>query len=810
MFLKRLFQLIYRIEKQTPQAIEEFKQLEDTLQTLTQIIQDDKDSENFKEFAEAFLAWAKAVNKRLGIEESIPENPDNSSAKPSEQEKAEETPETPKTEDSSQEPPAETDKEENKDELTPDAPETSTTGKEEIKEESKTEASDNSDSLKDTIGDWLQVDLSTTSGDTNKKLLQEALNTGRNVKIKHSGTYPLTPSVLIKSQTLDLNFSAIRINARKHKGGLFYLSGNNPILIRGEICGSFDEPSAPLNDSNFFEGESLVSPYSYAYSNAEIHNLKLHHCWGYAVAERTDEQIASLLGLPAGQTNMAARCYVYLDTSGAKKESSSGYLGGQLLPTSEGYLYRTEKLDLTENLSSMPQKMRGPSRKYKYIDASNGLGYFRIISDRPIEYEFTLSSGQTYRTSQLQGKAVEIPEGAVGVSVTTYCKSKDAGNWGIGLDKRVGYVIYLTNEVGGLTVTDCAMRFNSSLGMCGTSLGPTYVKNCQSYGNGRPDADSKPSHTTVGFIDIEDNPTCYVSLENITSDLETNGAMLGAVSAYVNNWKGSTITIYRGLGATVENSDAYIGLFSDDTPTPLLIKNSIIRGQTSNKLPPQVTTANCTFYNCPVRTSGDTYGTYIYSNSYTSAGNALTQKAIAHINTAGGLTADGFSPLEASDLSLTINGSADTPLGKWRPIIATGDCYDISVDDTIYPNGHTVAYTKFTPGKYKHPYRTDTMFGIFSNCVFNLDKREFCTVGFHMYDKTIEFDSCVIHNAKNPLFGRNGTTAFGVGKGVKLIFKSCVIDNKNNICVTRANTPGIATAGLPTIEFVDCTFTADV
>lgn len=190
MFLKRLFQLIYRIEKQTPQAIEEFKQLEDTLQTLTQIIQDDKDSENYKEFAEAFLAWAKAVNKRLGIEEPIPENPDNSSTKPSEQEKAEGTPETPKTEDSSQEPPAETDKEENKDELTPNIPKTPTTGKEEIKEESKTDASDNSDSLKDTIGDWLLVDLSTTSGDTNKKLLQEALNTGRNVKIKHSGTYP--------------------------------------------------------------------------------------------------------------------------------------------------------------------------------------------------------------------------------------------------------------------------------------------------------------------------------------------------------------------------------------------------------------------------------------------------------------------------------------------------------------------------------------------------------------------------------------------------------------------------------------------
>lgn len=31
-------------------------------------------------------------------------------------------------------------------------------------------------------------------------------------------------------------------------------------------------------------------------------------------------------------------------------------------------------------------------------------------------------------------------------------------------------------------------------------------------------------------------------------------------------------------------------------------------------------------------------------------------------------------------------------------------------------------------------------------------------------------------------------------------------DKKDNICVTRENTPGIATSGVPTIEFIDCTF----
>ena len=98
------------------------------------------------------------------------------------------------------------------------------------------------------------------------------------------------------------------------------------------------------------------------------------------------------------------------------------------------------------------------------------------------------------------------------------------------------------------------------------------------------------------------------------------------------------------------------------------------------------------------------------------------------------------------------------------------------------------------------------MFGVFEDCDFDLSKREFCTVGKHMYDKPLEFNSCTIHNANNPLFGRNGTAAFGVGKGTVIVFKNCTIDKKDNICVTRANTPGIATSGAPTIEFIDCTF----
>lgn len=655
------------------------------------------------------------------------------------------------------------------------------------------------------------IELSTTDGNANKAALQSALNTGSAIKILAPGTYPLTPPVLIKSQTLDLNGSTIKLNGRKYSGALFFLSGERPSIQNGTIQGSFDEPAVPLSDPNFFEGESLIGLYTYAYSNAKISNLKLHHSWGYAVCEKTNAEAAALLGLPDGQTAAMARCYVYLNRTTAGKESKPGYLGGQMSTTATGdYVYETAKMDLTSALSTMVPRLRGPQTNYQYISASNGLGYFRIISDRRIEYEFTVpgESEPVCRTA-LQGEAVYIPDGAIDVSVTTYCKASNASDWkiGEGADARdVGYVIYLSNYVGGLDVQNCEMSFNSSLGMCGTSLGPTYIKNCTSIGNGRLNRDSKPSHTTVGFIDIEDNPTCFVSLENITSDLETNGAMLGAVTASVKNWRGGTVIIYRGLSASVENSDAYIGLFSNDTPTELIIRNSIIRGMTVNKLPDSVQTEHCTFYNCPVRSANDSDGKYVYSNTYTSAGSALTGLVNIYLKTPGGWNGAGLSTLEGSHTQLFINGSEDTPLGEWKPMIATGDCFGLQVDDTIYPNGFTIYGAKIAPGQYRHPAKVDAMFGVFKGCDFDLSKREFCTVGKHMYDKSLEFNSCTIHNANNPLFGRNGTAAFGVGKGTVIVFKNCTIDKKDNICVTRANTLGIATAGVPTIEFIDCTF----
>ena len=775
MFLKRLIQFLFQIDSAASST--DKQQAEAALSQVSAALQAESNlSEDTKV---ALLTWARTIQNKLY---DVPSKTDTDTDAPTETTPEPEAPSTNPDPDSNTETHPEP------------APEPIPTPAPEVEKDP-----------------FQYVELSATDGNANKVTLQSALNTGSAIKILAPGTYPLTPPVLIKSQTLDLNGSTITLNGRKYGGALFFLSGERPSIQNGTIQGSFDEPAVPLSDPNFFEGESLIGLYSYAYSNAKISNLKLHHSWGYAVCERTNAEAAALLGLPDEQTAAMARCYVYLNRTTAGNESKPGYLGGQMSTTATGdYVYKTAKMDLTPALSSMAPKLRGPQTNYQYISASNGLGYFRIISDRRIEYEFTVpGEPEPVCRTALQGEAVRIPDGAIDVSVTTYCKASNASYWkiGEGADVRdVGYVIYLSNYVGGLDVQNCEMSFNSSLGMCGTSLGATYVKNCTSIGNGRLNRDSKPSHTTVGFIDIEDNPTCFVSLENITSDLETNGAMLGAVTASVKNWRGSTIIIYRGLSALVENSDAYIGLFSNDTPTELIIRNSTIRGATVNKLPDSVQTEHCTFYNYPIRTVNDSDGKYVYSNTYTSAGSALTGLVNIYLKTPGGWNGSGLSTLEGSHAQLFINGSEDTPLGKWKPMMATGDCFGLQVDDTIYPNGFTIHGAKIAPGQYRHPAKVDAMFGVFEGCDFDLSKREFCTVGKHMYDKPLEFNSCTIHNANNPLFGRNGTAAFGVGRGTVIVFKNCIIDKKDNICVTRANTPGIATAGVPTIEFMDCTF----
>ena len=654
------------------------------------------------------------------------------------------------------------------------------------------------------IDDYYLVTLSETDGDANKTTLQEALNNHEKVRIK-TGTYPLTPSVVVNSGILDLGNSIITSTASKFSGGLICLAGDNPTVQNGELAGNFHEKSPGIGSEDFFENESLVSPVTAAYTNALVENVKMHNCWGYAVSERgaIDQKKLARIGIPDETNN-----YVY--------PTNSTYYGSTVTKGEDNWWTCTSvELPLSKFAGTPP---------LKYVFAQNGLGYYRIISDTQASYTFTLEDGSKQVFEDWQGMPIEIPTGAVSLSIAVRWKP-DNTNWHSsttveddGTVKRhyKGYTVRFSDYAGGLTVRNCKTYYNSSLGMTGGLTGVTLAENCESWGQGHPEEGVSDSQTTIGFIDVEDVVTSLVILRNCTSRDELNFAMLGACRTIIEGCtaEGKAV-IYRGVTASITNTDAPIGTFSLDTTTPTEVTNCIIRSATSNKLSKVVKTTDCTFYNIPVRPAEhDTNGTYIYTKfvqvempdgtRVTGAGDIIGIRKKLKISAqmlpdsmwnAPTLFAK-FAPQDGSDVQITCNNSGEIEAQTYG-LKATGDCYGVTLDDTLFPSGHTIKNCVFTPGNYKHWAKPAEMYGTFENCTFNLDSRAFYIPSAHMYDKRVIFRNCIIHNTDNYLFGFRGN--IGIGRGTELIFENCIIDNTDKIAATRANTPGIATAGVPTI-----------
>ena len=667
---------------------------------------------------------------------------------------------------------------------------------------------------------WYTVTLSETDGDYNKTTLQDALDNHKNVIIA-TGTYPLTPSVTVTSGTLDLGNSVITSTASKYSGGLICLAGENPVVQNGELAGNFHEKSPSLYiivngekviNPEFFEGESLVSPVANGHTNSTVENVRLHNCWGYAISERgtIGWDNAFFIGIPDENCN-----YVYSGST-AKTGATAG---STVTQTDSGWSCTTVDMPL-DTLAGTP--------RLKYVYVQGGLAYYRVISDDKVDFTFTLSDGSKTTVSAWQGMPVEIPTDAAYVSVTLKWNSGNTG-WKSsvttnkdGTTTRTYKKVYIraTDYAGGLTVRNCKTYYNSSLGMTGTLTGATIAENCESWGNGHPEEGVANSQTTVGFIDIEDNVTPYITLRNCTSKDDLNFAMLGALHMTVENCTadGATI-IYRGIDATVTDTDSPIGTFSMSVTTPITVTNCIIRSSTVNKLSSYMKTSDCTFYNVAVRAANDTNGTYIYTNAYCTttlsdessegAGDAIIINGIGNLNGKIACTIDSriggsgcllptytLAADEGSSVKIACNesrkGSESTAIG----VTASGNCSGIQIDDTFLPNGNTVSDSTFTPGTYTCLVTPQKMFGTFENCTFNLDNSAFATASTHMYDKKVVFKNCEIHNLNNYLF--DGASGYGVGSGTELVFENCLIDDTKQIAKTSENAT-VSTSGTPTI-----------
>ena len=218
MFLKRLIQLLFQIDSAASST--DKQQAEAALSQVSAALQAESNlSEDTKV---ALLTWARTIHNKLY---DVPSKTDTDTDAP-----AETTPEPAV-------PPTNPDPDSNTETHPKPAPEPIPTPVPEVGKDP-----------------FQYVELSATDGNANKVTLQSALNTGSAIKILTPGTYPLTPPVLIKSQTLDLNGSTIKLNGRKYGGALFFLSGERPSIQNGTIQGSFDEPAVSLSDPNFFEG----------------------------------------------------------------------------------------------------------------------------------------------------------------------------------------------------------------------------------------------------------------------------------------------------------------------------------------------------------------------------------------------------------------------------------------------------------------------------------------------------------------------------------------------------------------------------
>ena len=187
MFLKRLIQFLSQID--SAMSSKDRQQAEELLTKLSETLQAEPDLSG--QTKTAFLAWMRTIQTKLY----------GSSSK------------TGTDTEASTEPDVSTD-------IGPDS-DTETEVKPEISKPDPAPdvrpAPSTSIAPETTKDQFHYVELSATDGDANKISLQTALNIGADIKIRIPGTYPVTPPVLIKSQTLDLNNSTIKLNGRKYR-----------------------------------------------------------------------------------------------------------------------------------------------------------------------------------------------------------------------------------------------------------------------------------------------------------------------------------------------------------------------------------------------------------------------------------------------------------------------------------------------------------------------------------------------------------------------------------------------------------------
>lgn len=601
------------------------------------------------------------------------------------------------------------------------------------------------------FGDGL-LTLSTTDAAANLATLNAALAKG-DVKLKR-GNYPLTPGVLVDNVTLDLNGSCLTSSVRTSTG-LITMKGERPVIRDGELCGTFH---VAKNEEGYtwYESESLIR--MALYGDALIENVELHNCWGYAIGHGEPDW-----GTEAKRVNISTATDVTSDLSIGITSETKRYLS---------------------NCISIPTG-------YKYATLYGGIGYNRIVSRRDVIYYFYDSNGSKIATiSETPRVMVAIPKNASKVKVLTY-------QYGDYIPANIGF---FNREVRCMTVRDCCIHNNHSLGMIGMAYGMMRILNCRSYGHGKPRKDVLPQNAntnTVAFIDVEDLETPMVILEGCTSEDEPNLALLGAYKSIINHCTGN-VTIYRGWYANISNCIGKVSAFGNSVATIINVSNCTITS--ANTTSANWNGSNNAYIDCqPDDLTKET--NFIVRREHRTSGSTgvgqtppitgLVRGKIYNVHvTSGNIGIRQVATAMGSSFTYEWNLATNTSDASHGYIAVSGDCYGITANCPFYPNGKKIHNSTFTPihsfGAGKSPNNWWT--GEYVDCTFNISTGAmfYCDKGYGVSssDKVLVFRNCTI----NITAAQTGKTQYylfrkGVAnakeKGYKVQFINCKISDES-------------------------------
>lgn len=639
-------------------------------------------------------------------------------------------------------------------------------------------------------------DATKAKGVANAKALNDAIAAapaGATLKIAAAGKYPITFAgndityVNLKDVKLDLNGATLYTAEEYHQGSMFRMRGDAPEIYNGRLSGSYDHDT-----TDYRELESLIDARGYEYNTCKIHDLELMNAWGYAIKDQ---------GWPS------------IDCPVGYMQPADGRSIWRVNPfTPEGTYGYYMEFDKNENYGTNTYvaafKQAFVSGNYKYLAGIGGVGYNYILSDEPFKYEFYGDGTLLSSVTATPRVPVEIPTGATKFRIYilakygTYPNGKSSAP-----DFKIGLFNYSCDK---LTIENCKFHHDFALGVCGGSV-RTLIKDCESWGNGKPFSDSPDSTHfktgTVGFCDVEDLQTPYIEFENVNSHDEKSLLMDGSYEAKVKNCHG-LVWMYRGWNMTAENHTGDVRWMSADLYKTLTFDGennnlNIVNNDNTTVIAKNMTVNSDRVVKCMDTTAwkydnADITVPAYTVNSYYWLGCAPNCK-LTCVNMGGSfrllMNMIETNPYTGKPTRLEFHQTMDAAYAARCGVIAAyqGDLWGLDSDTMFFANGYTVHNSKFAikdVKTYEQPVAeacVTPLSGTYDNCEFDIDSQ----YPFRVSAKAAIPTTSIVAKFKDCTFTMAGSAklyrmadGFNWSPNSVITFENCTINGKATSAMT--------------------------